>query len=233
MSFTVDECVALTREIMNAVSSTQWSDASLTTWCGQASWQLWANLLNANRYINMQQVIVTEDSNGQFDVSSLTTGSTDTTKYFYRILTVAQPSGQTAQVQFFYRQSRYEDYPNPQPNTSLPYVWYRFGSKIQILPVAAGQQLTITTNYRPPSVSQLASGSSVVDFPEGYEMLIPWRASQFALIKGGSETAAAADIRNWAENMEHQMLQDLGREGRWPIVAEAFDLAVDWGGGAF
>lgn len=231
MSMTVQNAIDLTREIMNAVSSTQWSDTTLTTWCGMASWQLWANILNANRYWKMQQVTVTEDSSGQFNISSLNVGSGDTKTYFYRVLSVAQPAGQTAQVQYFYRQARYEDYPNPQPNTSLPYVWYQFGSKIQILPVASGQALTITTNYRPPSVSQLSGPSIAIDFPEGYEPLIPWRAAQMALVKGGSEVQAAADIKRKADDMENQMLQDLGRIARWPIIAESFDQPGDWAAG--
>jgi hypothetical protein len=232
MAYTGTQIVALTREVMDAVSSSEWSDATLTAWTGMAQWQLWANLLNANRYLNMQQVTVTQDSNGQFDVSSLTTGTGNTTKYFYRILSVAQPAGQTAQVQYFYRQSRYEDFPNPQPNTSLPYVWYRFGSKIQILPVASGQQLTITVNWRPPSIAQLSALADTITFPDGYEPLIAWRAAPLGLLKGGNETQAARDLQAKADVMEHQMLQDLGRESRWPIVAEAFDTAGDWGGGS-
>lgn len=231
MAMTVQQMVDMTREIMNAAGSTQWSDSTLTSWCGLSHWQLWANLLNANRYLNMQQVTVTQDASGQFTVASLTTGATDSKKYFYRILSVAQPAGATSQVQYFYRQTRYEDFPNPQPNTSLPYVWYRFGANIQILPVAAGQSLTVTVNYRPPNPSQLSGTSVTVDFPEGYEALVPWRACQLALLKGGSETQAALDIQRKADVMEHQMLQDLGREARWPIVAEAFDSASDWAGG--
>lgn len=234
MSMTVDQAVAMTREIMNATSSTQWSDAILTSWCGLSHWQLWANILNTNRYWKFQQVSVTQDSNGQIDTADLNTGSGDTKQYWYRILSVAQPQvaggASPAAVQFFYRQARYEDWPNPQPNTSLPYIWYQRGAQLQIMPVAAGTNMTITTNYRPPSVSMLATGSSVIDFPDGYEALIPWRACQMALLKGGSETRAALDIKQKADDMEHQMLQDLGRISRWPMVAESFDLPSEWAG---
>lgn len=229
-SMTGQQMVDLTREIMNAVSSAQWSDATLTTWCGIAHWQEWADLLNINRNYYMQQVTVTQDSNGQFALSSLNTGTGDTAKFAYRIITVAQPAGTTSQVQYFYRQCEYDEYPNPQPNTALPYVWYQFGQNVQILPVASGQSMTITTNYRPTRMDQLSALSVTVDFPSGYAELIPWRAAALALVKGGSETQAANDLTARADAMHDRMLQDLGRQGTWPIVARSFDLKGDWGG---
>ena len=72
-----------------------------------------------------------------------------------------------------------------------------------------------------------------VDFPTGYEALIAWRACQLALLKGGNETQAARDLQVKADVMEAQMLMDLAREARWPIVAEAFDTAGDWAGGTW
>jgi hypothetical protein len=230
MSYTVQNCIDDTREIMNATGSGQWTDTALRAWDGLAHWQLWGDLLSTNRYLKFQQVTVTQDSNGQFPLSSLTTGTTDSTKYWFRILAIAQPASPGAQVQYFYRQSRFEDFPNPQPNTSLPYVWYRIGDNVQILPVAAGISLSVSLNYRPPNPAQLASTSSTIDFPVGYEPLIAWRAAQLALVKGGSETQAAADIKATADRMESLMKEDLGRESRWPIVAEAFDVPGDWGG---
>ncbi len=146
MSISVGTLVSITRDVMNAVGSDQWSDATLTRWLGLASWQEWAKLLHANNPYSMQQVSVTQDANGQFTVASLKTGYGDTAKNFYRILTVAQPATPIAQIQFFYKEVKYKMFPNPQPNTALPYVWYRFGSSIQILPVAAGQGMTVTTN---------------------------------------------------------------------------------------
>ncbi len=231
---TVQELIDQTREIMNATNSTQWSDATLRSWCGMSHWQLWANILNANRYWKFQQVGLTQDSSGLLNISGLNVGSGDSKTYFYRVLSVANPQvasgASSAAVQFFYRQARYEDFPNPQPNTSLPYIWYQRGAQLQIMPIAAGQLMTITTNYRPPNPSQLATVNSTVDFPDGYEALIPWRACQLALLKGGSETQAARDLKRMADDMEAQMLMDLGRISKWPIVAEAFDDASAWGG---
>lgn len=232
MSMTRAQLTALVREIMNATGSNQWADSTLQTWLGVAQWKEWANILSTNNQYYMQTVAssgTTQDSNGQFDVSSLSTGSGDTAKYWFRILSVAQPSSPVGQIQFYYQEVRYEEFPNPQPNTSLPYVWYRFGSKIQILPVASGQQMSVTVNYRPPRVDQLSGDSVTVDFPDGYENLLAWEAAAMALRKGGQETDTALELEQMASVLRDQMLQDLGRQGRNPIVARAFDLASDWG----
>lgn len=228
MSMTSADLTTMTREIMNAASSGQWSDATLRTWCGIAQWKLQADLLGANNVFYVNTVTVTQDSSGQFNISSLTTGSTDSTKYFFRILTVAQSTTPTGQWPFYYRQSRLQDFPNPQPNTSLPYIWYRAGSVIQVMPIQAGQALTVQCNYRPPRCDQLSTTSVAVDFPSGYEELIAWWAASTALVKGGSETQAARDIRTTATEMRDNFLEELGRQGTWPIVAQAFDTPQDW-----
>jgi hypothetical protein len=112
----------------------------------------------------------------------------------------------------------------------MPYVWYRFGDQLQVIPVAAGQSLTVATNWRPTRADNLLNADSVVDFPEGYEQLIPWRAAWLAATKGGSEVQAGADYQAVAEIMSRKMLEDLGRESTWPIISRSFDTAGDWGG---
>lgn len=230
MTMTGQNMIDLTREIMNAVGSNQWSDTTLRTWCGVAQYQELGNLINANDGNYMTAVSVTQDSNGQFNLTDLNSGSADTAKYWYKIQAVAQPATSVGQVQYFYKQVNFKEFPNPQPNTSLPYVWYQFGSKIQILPVSAGQTMNVSINYRPPRVDQLTTLAIVVDFPVGYEELVPWRAAWLALTKGGSEVQAAQDIKAIADELEADMLQNLGRIGWRPIVAGAFDMAEDYGG---
>ena len=228
---TLQTYIDQTRNLMNAYGSGQWTDAEITSYIGTAHWAEWADLLNANRFYKMQQVSVTEDSNGQFTFASLTTGSGDTAKYFYRIITVAQPGTPASQVQYYYREATYDQYPNPQPNTSLPYVWYRFGDNVQVLPVASGQGLTITTNWRPTKASSLTNASSTVDFPTGYEDVVSWRAAALALAKGGSEVDATRSLLAQYTIMHDAFLADLGRQSTWPIIARAFDVPQDWGGG--
>lgn len=231
MTMTQAQLLAATRDQMNATGSSQWSDATLLAWLGLAHWQEWANILNANNVYASQNVTVTQDSNGQFAWSALTTGTGNATKNAYRILTLAQPAGGN-QPQLFYRQTRYVDYPNPQPNqgTYVSGLWYRIGSSIQVMPVASAQQMAVQVNWRPPRVDQMAAPTDSVDFPDGYEMLLVHDASALALQKGGSEVQAAQVLRVQADQIRAMMLLDIGREGRWPIMAQSFDQPMDWGG---
>lgn len=232
MSMTVQQAIDQTRDIMNATGSTQWSDTIIKTWVGVAHWAEWADLLSTNNQFRMQTVNVSQDANGQFPLSSLNTGSGDTARFWFRILSVAQPTtAQNNQFQFFYRQAPYRQFPNPQPNTSLPYIWYQFGLQMQVMPVQQGQQMAITTNYRPPRADNLLSLSSVIDFPDGYENVIPWRAAILALNKGGSESQAGSALNMQYQILHDAMLQDLGRAAVWPIIADSFDDPTDWGSG--
>lgn len=229
MSLTRAQLTTQTRNVMNAVGSGQWSDSELQTWLGLVHWQEYANLLNVINSYKMQAVTVTQDANGQFTIASLSTGSGDSAKNFYRILALAQPATSAGQIQFFYQQTQFKLYPNPQPNTAMPYVWYRFGDYIQVLPVQQGIQMTCTVNYRPPRVDQLSADSIAVDFPDGYEPLLSWRAAALALRKGGSEVPAANEMDRQADWIRSEMLMDLGRMGTTPIIAGAFDDVADWG----
>ena len=231
MSMTQAQLLAALTDEMNATGSSQWSPATLLSWLDLAFWQEWANILNANNVYYSQSVTVTLDSNGQFAISALTNGSADAVKNFYRVLSLAQPQGGN-QPCLFYRQTRYQDYPNPQPNqgTYLSGLWYRLGQQIQVMPVQSGLQLSVQVNYRPPRPSQLSGSSVVVDFPDGYEMLLVFVAAMYALNKGGSETEAAGTMSVMATNIRAMMLMDLARQGTWPIVATAFDSPQDWGG---
>lgn len=225
------QLLAATRDQMNATGSPQWSDSTLLSWLGLAHWQEWANLLNANNVYYSQNITVTQDVNGQFPIANLTTGSGDAQKNFYRILTLAQPTSVT-QPQLFYRNTRYQDYPNPQPNqqTYLSGLWYRLGTQIQVMPVQNGQTMAVQVNYRPPRVDQLSGSGVTVDFPDGYEMLLVLMAGVFALQKGGNEAQAAAVLKATADMVRAQMMMDLGRQTTWPIVATAFDRTEDWAG---
>lgn len=231
MTMTQAQLLAACRDEMNAAGSSQWSDATLLSWLGLASWQEWANILNANNVYYSQSVTVTQDSSGQFAISALTTGSGDTQKNFYRVLSLAQPQGGN-QPCLFYRQTRYQDYPNPQPNqgTYLSGLWYRIGTQIQVMPVQAGLQMSVQVNYRPPRVDQLSLSSVSVDFPDGYEMLLVHDAASYALMKGGSEAQASAQIQAKGDAIRSMMLLDLARQGTWPIVSTSFDRPEDWAG---
>jgi hypothetical protein len=225
------ELIAFTREVADMVDSPRWSDDSISVLLGLAQWQEIAGLLNANRMYYINTLTPTQDSSGQFDVADLTSGSGNSVKNFYRVLTMAQPNTGAGTAQLYYREASFEEYPNPQPSTSLPYVWYRFGDTIQILPAVDGQQMSVVVNYRPCRVDLLAADSDDVPFPNGYETILAYCAGARMLDKGGAESGAANALLSNAEDIRQGMLMDLGRSSTMPTIARAFDSRLDWGSG--
>lgn len=228
MSMTQAQLLAALRDQMDATSSTRWSDATLLSWLGLASWQEWANILNVNNVYYSQSITTTQGATGLIALSALSNGTGDSAKNFYRILSLAQPSG--ADQQMFYQEIKYAQAPNPLATQGTTGYWYRLGTNIQCLPVAAGLSMSVQVNFRPPRVDQLSASSIAVDFPDGYEMLLVHVASAFALQKGGAETQAAAILRKTADDIRSMMLMDIGRQGTRPIVMSSFDSPGDWGG---
>ncbi len=236
MTSTVAQLIAQTREAADAVGSSRWSDTTIQAWIGLEQWRWQAKLLNANNqyYINGGDgtLIVTEDANGQFDVANFSTGTGDTKRYFYRVQTLGQPSGggqAGTSGPLYYKEASYIRYPNPQPSTSLPYVWYKIGTKIQVLPAIAGQSLTAVVNYRPPRADQLSATSVTLDYPDGYESGLAFAAAAKMLQKGDAQGADAAALQAIADSIGNDMLLDLGRSSTQPIIALASDNPEDWG----
>lgn len=237
MTMTRAQMVAMARELADAVDSPRWSDANIQQLLGLHHWTEWGKLLNAFNQLKMNgPITVTQDSDGRFDWSDLTTGSGNDIKHAYRVHTLGNPSGGADGTSgpLFYREVRYVRYPNPQPSTALPYVWYRFGDEVQVLPANAGQQMQAVVNWRPCRIQDLADDDDDVDFPDGYEMLIPYLAGASMLDKGGAEAGAANVLIANADGVRADMMLDLGRMSIAPIVAGAFDNPSDWGsGGAY
>lgn len=237
MSSTRAQLTLLARELADAVDSPRWSDPSIQSLLGLAQWTEIGKLLNAfnQYYVNGgdQGLIVTQDSLGQFNWSDLTSGTGDSVKTVYRVITLGQPSGGGANGTsgpLFYQNVDYIRYPNPQPSTSLPYVWYRIGLKVQVLPAVAGQTLNAVVNYRPCQVQNLSTDSVAVPFPDGYETMLAYLAGAMMLDKGGAEAGAANALLANAEGIRNDMMMDLGRTSTAPIIARASDDPEAWMG---
>lgn len=236
MTLTRAQLTTMAREFADAVGSPRWSDASIQSLLGLHQWIELGKLLNANNqyYIagGAQDLTVTQDSNGQFNWSDFTTGTGDDIKTVYRVLTLGQPAGSVngSSGPLYYKEVPYVRFPNPQPSTSLPYVWYRIGSKVQVLPAVGGQQLSAVVNYRPCRVENLSDDAIEVPFPDGYESMLAYLAGAAMLDKGGAEAGAANVLLANAESLRQDMMLDLGRMSIQPIIAQAMDDPQSWGG---
>lgn len=226
-SVTRAQLIALTREYMDAVGSTRWSDETIKTVLNSVYDEEWSNILNAAPYYTFQQLTLTTDSSGQIPFTSLSTGAGDNQKNFYRILSVSDGNVLYDQTDFSYV---------PLATTTnylptYPRLYYYADSFVQILPVSSGTSIYVAVNYKPTSLSDLASDSSVIDFPPNSELLLVAVASAKLLLKGGAEVAAANNYRALANEERQSLLDDLRRRTINPTRMAYPDQKYDWSGG--
>jgi hypothetical protein len=215
--------MANARDVGQMTGSSQWSDAIVRTWLGLEHRAAYRRILNANNEYRMAQVVVTEDVNGQFVKTLMDTGTGDTAMTHYRILSLSDSQ------QMFYRQTRYQDFPNPTNPALLAYVWYEFGLSIQVFPAVSGNTLTATVNAMPVRADLLASDASLVDFPDDYESALAWGTAAYLAKKGGNETDASREYRAVADAIYEDMLNDIRRAGKDPTRMRAMDDPAQWG----
>ena len=221
------QLVEQTREYMDAVGSTRWSDNAITTVLAQVYDEEWSNILNAAPYYTFQQLSVTTDSSGQVPYSSLSTGGGDSQKNFYRILSVSDGN-------VLYDETQFQYVPLATTTNYLPTyprMYYLVGTTVQILPVASGTSLYIAVNYKPTALNDLSTDSAVIDYPPNSEGIIVASAAAKLLLKGGAEVGAANNFRALANEERQSMLDDLRRRTINPTRMAYPDQKYDWSGG--
>ena len=226
-SVSVTNLIGQTREYMDAVGSSRWSDTIIKTVLTSVFDAEWSNILNAAPYYTFQQITTTTDSNGQIPFAALNTGSGDAQKNFYRILSVSDGN-------VLYTQTRFQDVPLATTTTylpSYPRLYYIAGSMVQALPISSGTSLVVAVNYKPTAISDLASDNSTIDFPENAHLILVWEAASQLLLKGGTEANAAANLRQLAAADRQTLLDDIRRRTINPTQMAYPDQKYDWSGG--
>ena len=227
MAISRAELVALTREAMDAVDSTRWSDSLIKSVLNVVYDDEWSNLLNASQYYTYAMRTVTTDTNGVVAFSALNTGGGDSQQNFYRILSVSDGN-------VLYAQTRFQDVPLATTTNYLPTyprLYYIVGEQVQILPVASGTSLYVAVNYKPTSLSDLLSDASTITFPMGGEWIIANEAGARLLNKGGAESGAAQVLKREAAELRAGMLDDIRRRTINPTMLAYPDQKYDWAGG--
>jgi len=221
------QLVEQTREYMDAVGSTRWSDSIIETILAQVYDEEWSNILNAAPYYTFQQLTLTTDANGQIPFSSLDTGTGDDEKNYYRVLSVSDGN-------VLYNQTEFQYVPLATTTNYLPTyprLYYMVGTNVQILPVASGTSIYVAVNYKPTALNDLSSDSVVINFPENNQGILTASAAAKLLLKGGAEVGAANSFRNLANEERQSMLDDLRRRTINPTRMAYPDQKYDWSGG--
>jgi len=223
---TRQQLMDMTREFMDAVDSTRWSDSIIMTILANVYDEEWSNILQAQPTYRMQMLTLQTDANGVIPSSALNTGTGDTQRNWYRILSVSD--GVT-----LYEQTEFQDVPMGALTNWTPQAYHRLfyfaGEQLQILPVAQ-QALYVAVNYKPTALSDLANNNSVIDFPQNSEPLLAYNAAYKLLIKGGAEMQAAMAYKRLADEERADLLSDLARRTIKPRLMAYPDSRTEWGG---
>lgn len=226
-SVSVATLIEQTREYMDAVGSTRWSDTAIRTALSQCYDEEWSNILNAAPYYTFQQLSVTTDANGQIPFSTLNTGGGDSQQNFYRLLSVSDGN-------VLYDETQFQYVPLATTTNYLPTyprMYYLAGEFVQILPVGSGVSLYIAVNYKPTALNDLSSTAATITFPQNSEAIIVSSAAAKLLLKGGAEVGAANNFRALANEERQSMLDDLRRRTINPTRMAYPDQKYDWSGG--
>jgi hypothetical protein len=221
------QLVEMTREYMDAVGSTRWSDETIKLALNGVYDEEWSNILNAAPYYTFQQLTLSSDANGQIPFSSLSTGSGNSQKNFYRILSLSDGN-------ILYGQTEYQNVPLATTSGYLPTypkLYYLIGELVQILPLGASSPFYVAVNYKPTALIDLATDATIVPFPANSEQLLAINAAYKLLMKGGAELTAAASFRSLANEERQTLLDDLRRRTINPTRMAYPDVKYDWSGG--
>ena len=224
---TLQQLISNTYEYMDAVGSTRWGEPIVKTVLNNVFDNEWSSILNAAPYYRFAQRQVTTDANGQFAFTTLDSGSGDSQQNFYRIMSVSDGN-------VLYNQTRYQDVPLATTTNYLPTyprLYYIAGQSVQILPVSPSQSLYVGINYKPTSISDLAANESIVDYPDNCHLILVWMAAAQLLLKGGTEAAAAANLKALADDDRKTLLDDIRRMTINPTMMAYPDQKYDWSGG--
>lgn len=228
-TLTINQLISEVRQAIDAENAGRWSDAEVVSALSYSHDSLWSRILNAAPYYRFQSLSITTDSQGAFPVTSLSTGTGNSQKRFYRIMSVNDGN-------VSYVETRFQDVPlnlNTQYSGYYRKMYYLAGQNYQILP-AGGTGLTVVTNYKPTMLRDYVGDGSTnkydipIDWPEGNENVLVYDAASRLLMKGGAEANSSALYARMAQQELADMLDDLRRMTINPTRMAYPDSAAYW-----
>jgi hypothetical protein len=223
---TRDELITLVKAKLESTISDRWTADEYLYTADRIFRDEWGNILDAAPYHRFSSVAITTASDGTFPLSSLDTGSADSQKNFYRILSMNDGST-------LYTETRFQDIPLAQFSNYLPYfqkLYYLAGTNYQTLPAGANT-LNVVVNYQPTPLLELSSGGVAFDFPAGFEMLLVYGITGELQLKGADDDAVARkNFVAQCDTIRGAMLDELRRRTINPTRMAYPDSASDWAG---
>jgi hypothetical protein len=228
---TINEIVAQTRQVMDAVGSDRWSDDEIVASLNYVYDAEWGRLLSAAPYYRFNKLTITPNNDGTFPLSSLSSGSGNNQKNFFRVLSINDGNVQ-------YSETRFQDIPLATSSSYMPYLrkmFYLAGENYQVLP-AASTTLTVVVNYKPTSIRDYVNDGVIdkwdipIDWPENNENVLVYLTAGRLIAKGGAELQASATFARIGDEERADMLDEIRRRTINPTRMAYPDTASDWGG---
>lgn len=224
---------------LDGEGSSRWTPTLIRDTGGMVMTNEWSDLLNQNRALRYAARTVTTDATGCVPLSALdrippplippvspdTQG--DSAEYFYRVI-----GGFTDGSRVWVERDAGE-LPVPLLTGAVAPIAPCFvltGDRFQLLPAIPGTVLSAAVSHTPPTIAQLATDLSQIQFPRGYEYILVWVTAGTLLLKGAAESQAASDLFALADGARKNMLGDVARRTTRPTFASFSDTAQDWAG---
>lgn len=230
-TLTINQLIDEVRQNIDAEGGSRWSDAEIVTALSYSHDSLWSRILSAASYYRFQSLSISTDSSGLFPVSSLSTGTGNSQKRFYRILSINDGTVE-------YSETRFQDIPLGTSSAYVKYyrkLYYLAGENYQVLP-AGSTGLTVVVNYKPTMLRDYVGTGSIdkydvaIDWPEGNENVLVYDAASRLLMKGGAEATSSALFNRMGKDELADMLDDIRRMSINPTRMAYPDTATAWGG---
>lgn len=217
------EMALLVQAQADAESATRWSPQEVLIALDVTFRREWDNILASAPYERINVVSAYLDGEGKIPVASLTSGAGDTRRMFNSIIQLSDGVN-------VYKETRVDMVPPSMAdgNLSTDRLFYLTGDTLQVYPATTNTLMRVIVNWKPVSPLELASDSSVVDFPaEGVAMLY-MGAAALLLSKGGTETNQAASLLNLASQLREDMLSSMRRRTNMPKFMRYPDSSSNW-----
>ncbi len=224
MSWTRDVLVARVRHVAMAEDATgDWPDDVVLDHASLVHRAEWGHLLGMNARLRMARRVVVVGPEGVIDRAQLSTP----TEHLARVVRLVDGAVPLFDLTASGLLARSEDV-----------VWSRMGD-VLVVDRPVGMTLTALVTHTPPLVRDLplptqpASGAVVeplVEFPDGWEMLLAYETAAHLLDRGARESDAAVRLEQKAEAIRQRMLAELGRDRTGPLTVAHIDDPTEWGG---
>lgn len=226
MPLTRDSLILRARQMADAVNATgDWPDDLVIALAETVLDNEWAQLLASAPWLRTSPRTVVLDAVGTASLAALDAGSGDTAERLFRVREVRDVATGREYTYIHPAQVAHGD---PGLGAGV-YGWTIDGGQLLVLGASPNASVSVRVSHRPPLLSDLAGGGSVVPFVAGGTALLAVETAALMLMRGAREGDEAAKLQMQGELLRQKLHDAQLRQHSGPIFVRAVDSADDWG----